>query len=440
MWCWMSPMSRARRSGLSWVLLSILSLSTLTACAGDASAEDSRITFWAVNMGPTLEENQQLLDRELAEFTDETGIEVDLEVIAWPDLYTRLMTAVGSGQGPDVVNIGNTWSATLQDTGALLAFDDEAMEAIGGADKFVDVTLTATGAAGKPPASIPYLGQAFGLFYNTELFAEAGIDSPPTTWAELVADAKRLTGPGRWGLSLSAASATGNAQLAFILGRQEGAELFGPDGQPQLDAPEAQAAVRRLVDLMARDRVVNPSDAEQSGVTDALAALADGRAAMVPYQSSGRGYLASVGFDDYAVAPLPVLDPLPAGGVPVSSFVAGTNLAVLAKTEHPDLAIELVRFLTSEDEQATLNAAFKTLPVVESAYADPAFTDPATQMFGTILQNHSESVPMVPGEGQMEQLLGGAISQLWAKVATGGNVTDEDIAAALRDADRQMPD
>jgi multiple sugar transport system substrate-binding protein len=194
------------------------------------------------------------------------------------------------------------------------------------------------------------------------------------------------------------------------------------------------------VDLLDRDEVVNPSDAEQSGVTDALAVLAEGRAAMVPYQSSGRGYLSSVGFDDYAVAPLPLLDPLPPGGAPVSSFVAGTNLAVFAATEHRHDALELVRFLTSEDEQVTLNAAFKTLPVVESAYADPAFADPATQMFGTILRDHAESVPMVPGEAQMEQLLGGAISQLWAKAATGGDVTDDDIAAALRDADRQMPE
>jgi multiple sugar transport system substrate-binding protein len=158
---------------------------------------------------------------------------------------------------------------------------------------------------------------------------------------------------------------------------------------------------------------------------------------MVPYQSSGRGYLASVGFEDYAVVPLPLVDPLPTGGSPVRSFVAGTNLAVFADTDRRAEALELVRFLTSAEEQAVLDAAFRTLPVVHGAYADAAFSDPVTKTFGTILRDHAETMPMVPGEAQMEQLLGGAIAQLWAKAATG-NVGDADIEAALAEAESQM--
>jgi multiple sugar transport system substrate-binding protein len=158
----------------------------------------------------------------------------------------------------------------------------------------------------------------------------------------------------------------------------------------------------------------------------------------VPYQSSGRGYLASVGFEDYAVAPLPVLDPLPDGGAPVRGFVGGTNLAILEDTDQRDEALELVRFLTSDEEQVVLNETFETLPVVHAAYDDPAFADPVTAMFGEILADHSETLPMVTTEGQMEQLLGGAVRDLWAKAATG-EVTDQDIASALADAERQMP-
>lgn len=431
-------MARGKKTWGS-VLLSVVLLASLAACSDDDGPGDAPVLeYWAVNMGPTLEENEARLTTELATFTDETGIEVDLEVIGWDVLFTRIMTAVASGQGPDVINVGNTWSATLQDTGAFLPFDDEALTAIGGADRFLAPTLTATGAPGQPPATIPYLGQAFGLFYNTELFAEAGIDAPPETWAELVAAAKALTEGDRWGITLNGGGTIGNAHLAFLLGRQHGAELFGPDGEPQFDTPQTRAAVRTLIDLMDVEGVVSPSDAEQSGVTDPLAALADGRAAMVPYQSSGRGFLASVGFEDYAVAPWPVLDPLPEGGAPVRGFVGGTNLAVLADTELRDEALELVGFLTSDAEQVVLNETFGTLPVVHGAYDDPAFADPVTAMFGEILGDHSETLPMVTTEGQMEQLLGGAVRDLWAKAATG-EVTDADIASALADAERQMP-
>lgn len=416
----------------------LMTVCMLSGCAGDSGAADTRVVYWAVNMGPTWDKNRQVLERELADFTEQTGIEVDLEILGWDVLYGRIMTAIGSGRGPDVVNIGNTWSATLQDTGAFLPFDAPAMQAIGGGDRFLATTLTATGAAGMPPASIPFLGQAYGLYYNAEMLAEAGIAEPPRTWAELVADAKVLTKPGQWGMSLVGASTGGNAHLAFLLGRQQGTHLFTPRGEPQFDTPAQRVAVRRLIDLMATDRVINPSDAENSGTSDGLAALADGRAAMVFAQSNGRGYLRAVGFDDYAVAPMPVLDPLPAGGAPVQSFVGGTNLAIFKDTDSLAEALELIRFLTSDEEQAAFNGAFGTLPVVQDVYDDAAFKDPATAMFGQILADRSESMPMVPGEGQMEQILGGAISELWSDAATG-TVTDSEIASTLADADRRMP-
>jgi multiple sugar transport system substrate-binding protein len=346
------------------------------------------------------------------------------------------MTAVASGQGPDVLNIGNTWSATLQDTGALLAFGEEELKAIGGEGRFLPAAMRATGASGEPPASIPYLGQAFGLYYNTELFAAAGIERPPATWTELLADARILTRPGQWGISLPAGGIVGNAQLAFVLGRQQGAELFGEDGSATFDTPALRRAVRSLIDLMS-EGVIAPDDAENNGITDSLAALADGRAAMVPHQSSGRGYLASIGFRHYAVAPLPLPDAPPAGGADVQSFVGGTNLAVLADTVHRDEALDLVEFLTSTPEQVVFNKAFGTLPVVTDAYDDQAFADPATAMFGRILRDHAETMPMVPQEGAMEQALGAAVRGLWGKAATG-RVTDADIAGALRHAEQQM--
>jgi multiple sugar transport system substrate-binding protein len=390
-------------------------------------------------MAPTVTADETIVKRQLATFTSQTGVQVDLQVLSWADLYTHLMAAIASGRGPDVVDIGNTWSASLQATGAFLPFDGQAMAAIGGRDKFVPACLSATGAAGQPPASIPLYAQSYGLYYNTAMFAAAGIAHPPATWAEFVADAKRLTRPGQWGIGLDGASAAGNAQLAFMLGRQDGAQLFDQNGKAQFDTAAEKAAVTRLLDLMSADKVINPSDAEHGGIFDAMDELAHGTAAMVPFQSAGSAYFASVGFTDYAVAPLPVLNPLPAGGAAVQSFVAGTNVAVFKNTANKQASLQLVRFLTSVPEQVTLTKAFGTLPSVTSADSDPAFADTTTQTFATILREHAETMPMVPGEAQMETVLGGAINNLWAASATGHDVTPSDVDAALRMATQQMP-
>ncbi|WP_210589844.1 ABC transporter substrate-binding protein [Streptomyces sp. GESEQ-35] len=41
--------------------------------------------------------------------------------------------------------------------------------------------------------SVPLLGDAYGLYYNKTAFEKAGIKSPPKTWSEFEADAKKLT-------------------------------------------------------------------------------------------------------------------------------------------------------------------------------------------------------------------------------------------------------
>lgn len=174
-------MRSTSRLAVSAVLAVLLAAVALAGCgsSGESGSDAGKLTYWAVRMASSVGKNEQILNRELATFTEQTGIEVDLEIMPWDSAYSRIMTAITSGRTPDVVDIGNTWSATLQATGSLLPFDDAAMEAIGGRDRFVAACMGATGAAGQPPASIPLYGQSYALFYNTKMFAAAGITEPP---------------------------------------------------------------------------------------------------------------------------------------------------------------------------------------------------------------------------------------------------------------------
>src|SRR5947209_4881668 len=101
------------------------------------SAGGGTLTYWASNQGTSLDNDKAVLRPELDKFKAQTGITVNLEVVGWSDLLNRILAATTSGQGPDVLNIGNTWSASLQATGALLPFDDATMNAIGGKDRFL---------------------------------------------------------------------------------------------------------------------------------------------------------------------------------------------------------------------------------------------------------------------------------------------------------------
>ena len=294
--------------------------------APTAAGAQPTLTYWASNQGTSLDNDKQVLTPELDKFTQQTGIKVNLEVVPWSDLLNRILAATTSGQGPDVLNIGNTWSASLQATGAFTQFDDATMNQIGGKDRFLAGSLSATGAAGKPPTAVPLYSLAYGLYYNKAQFAAAGITQPPTTWGEFVADAKKLTTPQHWGLSLECGSISENVHSAFTLSQQQGGAFFDDSGKPTFNTPQNIAAIKQYIDFMQSDKIVNPSDAEYSNGTEALSDFAKGKSSMVIWQAAS-GSLAQLGMNaaDIGVAALPLPDQMPAGGKKVTSMVTGIN-------------------------------------------------------------------------------------------------------------------
>ena len=422
-------------------MTTVLLLASVTACGGGSpSGTADTLTYWASNQGTSLDNDRQVLQPELDAFKQQTGITVKLEVIGWPDLLNRILAATTSGQGPDVLNIGNTWSASLQATGAFVPFDDAALNQLGGRDRFLPGSMAATGAAGQTPTSVPLYGLAYGLFYNKKLFTAAGITQPPATWAQFVADGKALTHGDQWGLAVEGASYTENAHHAFIFGQQQGAQLFDPSGKPTFDTPQEVAGVKQYLDFMATDKIVNPSDAEYGNGTQAIHDFATGKAAMLLWQSNAATNLAAQGMsaDGYGVVPIPLPDPMPAGGKKVTSHVAGINISVFANTGNKDGAMKFVKFMTSTAEQQKLNKAFGSLPVVKDAYRDPAFQTADIKTFQQVLSTSAAPLPQIAQESQFETTVGGAIKDLFAQVAGGKSVSDADIRAALAAAEQKM--
>ncbi len=431
----MSP----RRFGLL-AAAALLVAPALIGCSNSGSSDSgpTTLTYWASNQGSSLDNDKQILQPELDKFKQQTGITVKLEVIGWPDLLNRILAATTSGQGPDVLNIGNTWSATLQATGALLPFDDATMSAIGGKDRFLAGSLSATGAPGKPPAAVPIYSLAYGLYYNKKMFAAAGIANPPTTWSELVTDAKKLTHGNQWGLALEAGNPTENAHHAFTFSEQYGGSWFDSAGKPTFDTDANVAALKRYIDFMATDKIVNPSDVQYTN-NAAITDFATGKSAMILWQAADSTIKThGMSPDDYGVAPVPFEEPAPAGAKHINSMVAGINMAVFANTKHKDAALKFVKFMTSDAEQITLNKTYASLPTVQGAYSDPAFQTPTVKTYQQILSTTAAPLPAVPEESQFETLVGGAMKDLFAEAASGKAVTDAEIKSKLTSAQQQV--
>ncbi len=420
-----------------------LAAAPLAACgsssSGGGSSAHPTITYWASNQGTSLQDDREVLGPQIAKFTKQTGIKVNFQVIPWTTLLSQITAAAASGKGPDVLNIGNTWSASLQATGAFLPFTPSVMKTIGGSSRFLAGSLSATGAPGQAPVAVPLYSLAYGLYYNKAEFAAAGISGPPATWTQFVADARKLTKGGHWGLTLEAGQVPENIHLAFELSEQQGGSFYNAAGKPTFDTPQNVAAVKQMIDFMQTDKIANPSDAQYSKGTEALNDYATGKAAMVFWQAAS-GSLAKLGMkaSDIGVAPLPLPSPMPAGGKKVTSMVAGINIAIFKDSPNIAAAEKFVKFMTSTPEQESLNQTYGSLPTVQPAYSDPAFNTPDVHTFRGILTTTAAPMPAVATESQFETAVGTAIIHLYASAATGKTVTDSMIAQALTSAQQQI--
>ncbi|WP_328912702.1 MULTISPECIES: ABC transporter substrate-binding protein [unclassified Streptomyces] len=441
---------RTNRVFAATALVAALGL-TVAACGGSdnkssgsggstgGSDKGVTLTYWASNQGTSLDNDKQVLTPELKKFEQQTGIKVKLEVIGWPDLLNRILAATTSGQGPDILNIGNTWSASLQATGALLPFNDANFTAIGGKDRFAPAAIASAGAAGQDPAAVPIYSMAYGLYYNKQMFKDAGIANPPATWDELVADAKKLTTGGKYGLAVEGGNGTESIHHAFVLAKQRGSDWFDASGKATFDTPANVEAVKSYVDFIAKDKIAAKGDAEYAQ-NQTITDFATGKAAMMMWQSAATSIKAhGMNPDQYGVAPVPTLTAGATGDAGVTSMVAGINLAVFKNTKHQDAALKFVKFMTSTDEQKILNSTYGSLPPVKEAQSDPAFQTPDLKVLAQVLSTSAAPLPQVANESQFETLVGTAIKDLFADAAAGKSITTDSVKAALTKAQQQMP-
>ncbi|MFF0480848.1 ABC transporter substrate-binding protein [Streptomyces sp. NPDC004435] len=434
-------MRRIRAAVTGAVTLSLVL--TATACGGggeDGGGQATKtLTYWATNQGSSLEVDKKVLQPELDEFERRTGVKVKLEVIPWSDLLNRILTATTSGQGPDVLNIGNTWSASLQATGALLPWDAKNFEAIGGKDRFVDSALGSTGAPGQDPAAVPLYSMAYALYYNKQMFKDAGIAKPPTTWDEVVAAGKKLSKDGKWGIGVEGSNLSNNIHQVFVLGKQHGADFFTADGKPDFTSDGAVAAVKQYIDLMATHKVVAPGNAEYAQ-NQSLSDFAKDKTGMVLWQTPSQTF-ASQGMSEaeWGVVPAPVPSGKPGTGTATNSMVAGINMAVFKNTKNLDGALKFVKFMTSDEEQIALNKTYGSVPPVKTAQKDAAFSGPSLAVIRDTLASSAAALPQVPEESQFETVVGTAVKELFADAAAGRPVTTESVKAKLDKAQQQMP-
>ncbi|MGD1982802.1 MAG: ABC transporter substrate-binding protein [Chromatiaceae bacterium] len=333
---------------------------------GPASAETTTITISCGAVGAEL-----ALCREGAErWAAETGHAV--EVVSTPNssterlaLYQQLLAA-GAGD-IDVFQIDVIWP------GMLASHLVDLRPLIGDSAEQHYPAMVRNNTVGDRLVAMPWFASVGVLYYRQDLLAAHGV-AVPDSWPALteaatrIQDTERASGNGgMWGYVWQGRAYEGLTCNALEwVASAGGGTVVDRDGQVTVNNPRAVAAVDQAaawVDRISPPGILNYAEEEARGV------FQSGNAVFMrnwPYawalaQSADSPVRGRVG-----VAPLP-------GGVlgDSAATLGGWQLAVSRYSEHPTIAADLVRYLTSAQEQKRRAIAASLNPTIPALYADP---------------------------------------------------------------------
>ncbi len=323
-----------------------------------------------------------------AKFKAATGADLTIETYASAsDETTKIQASIVSGTGPDVYQLGTTFTPVAYGTKGFVTLSDADWAKVGGRERYIPESLGMSGPDAKTQIGIPVATRPFGMAYNTDMFKAAGITAPPTTWDELAADAKKLTTGGVYGLAIAYGDTFDPWKFVWSLTEQAGGSFVSSDlKKAQLNSPEVAKAITQYFDLLTKDKLVSPSSAGWKDA-DALSAFATGKAAIFP-MATGTSVPTldkSTIKGKYAFAPLPSVAPgmtaRPAGAPAAQTIVSGDNVAIASYSKNKDLALAYVNLITGTDMQVEQFKYFGNLPSSVAAAAQVAKENPILAPF-----------------------------------------------------------
>lgn len=153
----------------------------------------------------------------------------------------HLLNQAGAGALPDLVMVDNPYVAQFAKAGALVPLQQ--IGSVNTAD--ISPSLLHDGLYHGTLYAIPPYTNTIAIFYNKKIFAAAHL-SPPSTWAEMISDAKALTTSKVYGFVVALPAANGSAFWSFAPFLWSNA---GPDATQHISSPQAVAALNLFVQM-----------------------------------------------------------------------------------------------------------------------------------------------------------------------------------------------
>ncbi|MFB5675061.1 ABC transporter substrate-binding protein [Paenibacillus terreus] len=342
--------------------------------------------------------DQEYIKELINKFNETNGDNIQVELTVMSENYTQSVDiAFSSNQAPDVLRLKSANTSEFVKKGYLAPIDNYLTDDM--KTKFGSLLIDNVNRFDGKVYSLANTGLTMRLVYNKDLFAKAGIEKPPGSLQEMVADARKITEVGKsegiYGFALNFK----NPKQAFDRSIREILSLSGYQGlgfdpkTGQFDfAPYAQSI--EYFKQMYEDGSILPG-AESLDIDPLRAQFAAGKIGMYLSFSTEPGvYKDQFPTEiNWAGALAPTLDGQIKGTSEIVS--AGTWLGISAKSAHQEAAWKFVQYMYGDEVLQTYHEKGFGIAIVPSI-VEQAKNPEIGGMEGFLVGEHDSLWPAAP--------------------------------------------
>lgn len=392
----MSRPSRAGRTTRAAMAVRAVALALATALLGgcgvlaDPGEEDRTVKVWLMK-GSLTEDFTASFVRDF-EFRN-PGVQAEVTFHEWPGIDKKVTGALRTGDGPDVIEIGNTQVAQYVEAGGVKNLTTKVVDLDG--DGWI-TSLAESGQVDGYQFGVPFYAANRVVIYRKDLFARAGITSPPRNREEWLADTALLDGPShQQGIYLPGQNWYVLAGFIWDEGGDLAEERSGR-WTGALDTPEALRGMEFYRRLQALGR--GPVDSDEAG-PDQQKVFADGQIAQL-IAVPGAARLITEKNPELAgrlgFFPIPGKEK----GEPGAVFTGGSVLILPEKSDQPDAGYEFVKLLAGAGWQRRMAETMSFVPN-RTALSDALRGEPGAEAMAEAA-GRGHATPASPHWGDLE--------------------------------------
>jgi raffinose/stachyose/melibiose transport system substrate-binding protein len=333
---------------------------------GGSSDESASVNWWHIGTDEPLKTYWNELSA--AYTAAHPKVEIKQTVINNADFKAKLTPAIQAGDPPDIFH---SWGGgALEQQVEARQLKDITNKVSSWIESVSPVALDYYKVDGKIYGAPFDLGMV-GFWYNKDLFARAGVTTPPATWSEFLQVVSKLKAANITPIALGGQEKwPGHFYWSYLSIRVGGVNILRDAAKAKnFDKPElvqAGAELKKLVDLQPFQKGFLAATYDKPG--GQAATMGNGEAAMelmgqwAPSVEAAKSKdTKGIGADKTGFFPFPTVD---GGKGKITDAFGGGNGYAIGK-DAPDAAIDFLKFMLTPEQQRKAGGTGAVIPVVK---------------------------------------------------------------------------